>query len=233
MEPIIGQKRVITAAAKFKAAETEGEAEGAVTAYVAVFDNVDLHGDRIVKGAFTRTLGEWSAKGGKIPVVWSHQSNDPDMFLGTVSKATEDDDGLKVEMQLDLDHPKAARAFQLIKDGAVDQYSFHYGIRKYEVEQADNGDSIWNLTDLDIYEVGPTLRGANPETRTVDVKEAPTDDGLQVVRLSPDQIVSLKALLAAKDTNDETAKGGKSQGVNAASRRAAIGAALEAAGLTG
>ena len=46
MEPIIGQKRVITTAAQFKAAE-DG-AEGTVTAYVAVFGNVDLHGDRIV-----------------------------------------------------------------------------------------------------------------------------------------------------------------------------------------
>ncbi len=230
MEPIIGQKRVITTAAQFKAAE-DG-AEGTVTAYVAVFGNVDLHGDRIVKGAFTRTLGEWSTKGAKIPVVWSHQSNDPDMFLGTVAKAAEDEDGLKVEMQLDLDHPKAARAYRLIKDGAVDQYSFHYAVRKYEVEQVDGGDSVWNLTDLDLFEVGPTLRGANPETRTVEVKEAPPDDGLQVVRLSPSEVSRLKALLAA-DVVDEPARGGKSQGVTAASRRAAAEAALQAAGFAG
>jgi len=74
--------KVKTCSATIKAAGThEGTEEGVFEAYVATYD-VDSVGDRIIPGAFAKTLDEWKASGDPIPVVWSHKSDDPEYHIG-------------------------------------------------------------------------------------------------------------------------------------------------------
>ena len=42
--------------------------EGTFEAIVAVFNNIDRYGDKIIPGAFADSLAEWQAKGRPIPV---------------------------------------------------------------------------------------------------------------------------------------------------------------------
>jgi HK97 family phage prohead protease len=45
---------------------------GTFEATVAVFNNVDKGGDRIIPGAFAKTLAQWEASGDPIPVIFNH-----------------------------------------------------------------------------------------------------------------------------------------------------------------
>lgn len=159
---------------KVKAVGVDDELEdGVFEAIVSVFGNVDSYGDRVVKGAFEDTLAEWAASGDPIPVYWSHRMDDPDFNIGHVLEAKETEEGLWVKAQIDLEGPKAQQVYRLLKGRRVTQFSFAYDIEAYTiVKAADDSDSVWELTKLKLYEVGPTPIGANQETELLSVKSA-------------------------------------------------------------
>ena len=151
-----------------------GDDLGEFEAIVAVFGNVDSGGDVIVKGAFADTLSEWSDSGDPIPVVWSHDSNDPFSHIGSVLEASETDTGLLVKGQLDLDNPKAAQVFKLLKGRRVTQFSFAYSVLDGGPVQKD-GETYFELRRLKLYEVGPTLVGMNQATELLSAKSDDVD----------------------------------------------------------
>lgn len=156
---------------------TEAKADGSATALVSVFGNVDLGGDRVMPGAFTRTLEEWRAKSDPIPVIWSHDWDNPESFVGWADPAsiTETDEGLVVPMQFDLDRPRAEQVHHLLKTRRVTQFSFGYFTRAWdEVDDPEYG-AVRELTDVDLFEVGPTLLGMNPETELIEAASALRD----------------------------------------------------------
>jgi HK97 family phage prohead protease len=157
-----------TLPARAKAAEDGGE--GIVEALVATYD-VDSSGDRIVPGAFTKSLGEWQESGNPIPFIWSHMHNDLDAYIGDVLEAKETDEGLWVRAQLDLEDEKAAKAFRLIKGGRVRNYSFAYEV--LDADEDEDGDGERALKEIRLFEVGPTLIGMNQNTRTLVAKASP------------------------------------------------------------
>lgn len=152
----------------------DADESGVFEAVVAVFDNVDLVGDRIEKGAFARTLKEK----GFPAIVWSHAWSTPP--IGAVLEAKETDEGLYIKGRLfvadDEDHQIARQVYAAMKakDGngqaPLRQFSFAYDVVEASMETED-GEDVYVLKDLDVFEVGPCLRGANPETRLVDVKD--------------------------------------------------------------
>lgn len=146
-----------------------GDDTGEFEAIVAVFGNVDSGGDVIAKGAFADNLSEWEASGDPIPVVWSHDSNDPFSHIGSVVEASETDTGLLVKGQLDLDNPKAAQVHKLLKGRRVTQFSFAYSVLDSGPTEVD-GIKATELRRLKLYEVGPTLVGMNQSTELLSAK---------------------------------------------------------------
>lgn len=142
-------------------------APGTFEAVVSVFGNVDSVGDRMIKGAFARTLEEK----GNPPVVWSHEWQVPP--IGQVESATETDEGLLVKGRLfigaDEGHAVAQQVYTAMKAGALKEFSFGYQT-KASRDVEEDGKEIREITDVDLFEVGPTLVGANSETRLVGVK---------------------------------------------------------------
>ena len=149
------------------------EEPGSFKAVVAVFGNVDSVGDRMDKGSFTRTLNER----GLPPIVWSHNWDVPP--IGAVKSAVETDEGLEITGRLfvgaDEDHPVARQVYTAMKakDGngqsPLREFSFGYAVKQSTDETVD-GKQIRVLKDVDLYEVGPTLVGANSATRLVGIK---------------------------------------------------------------
>jgi uncharacterized protein len=147
--------------------------EGVFEAIVSVFGNVDSYGDRVMKGAFEKTLADWETSGDPIPVYWSHRMDDPDYNIGHVLEAKETPEGLWVKAQIDLEGPKAQQVYRLLKGRRVTQFSFAYDVESYKiVKGADDETSVWELEQLKLYEVGPTPIGANQETELLAVKAA-------------------------------------------------------------
>jgi HK97 family phage prohead protease len=159
--------------------EGDGLQDGQFRALVSVFGNVDSYGDMVMPGAFTQTLSDWKSSGNPIPILWSHQLDDPDMNIGYVLDAEETDQGLEVLGQLDIaadSSPKARSAHRLLKGGRVTQFSFAYDV--LDQAQVDDQDGERNeLRALKLYEVSPTLIGANDQTELIAVKAVADAEG--------------------------------------------------------
>lgn len=147
--------------------KTLDDATGEFEAIVAVFGNVDLAGDRIVKGAFADSLKAWEAKGRPIPVIFSHDWNTLTSHIGEVTEAKETDEGLWVKAQLDMEDPSAAKVWRLMKRGTLAEFSFAYDVIEEKLQNGAN-----ELLKLDIIEVGPTLKGMNPATQLLGIKSS-------------------------------------------------------------
>lgn len=157
--------RTKTFPAAIKALDGDGD-EGMFEAIVSVFGNVDLVGDRVVKGAFAKTLAAWAESGDPIPVIWNHDWYDPMAHLGTVLEAEERDEGLWVKAQVDRDTEFGAQVWRLVKSRRVKEFSFAYDI----VDERKAKDGANELLELELFEVGPTLKGANPATQLLGAK---------------------------------------------------------------
>lgn len=144
-------------------------ADGTFQAYASVFDNVDSYGDVVRKGAFERTLAEWAEKDEKLPLLWGHDFYDPFSNIGHIEEAKEDEHGLWVEGVLDLENPKAAQVYRLIKGGRVAQMSFAFDTESSRRGTVDGVD-VNELLDLTLYEVSVVPLGANAETEILAVK---------------------------------------------------------------
>jgi len=83
---------------------------GRFQGYAATFGNVDLGNDVIEKGAFENSLKE--SLGGRIPILDHH---DPARQIGWNVAAAEDDHGLRVEGQLDLNVQAARERHSLMR----------------------------------------------------------------------------------------------------------------------
>lgn len=158
----------ISSKAYYKASETEA---GVVEAYVSVFGNVDSYGDRVMLGAFTKSL---EAKAPKM--VWQHDLTRP---VGKTLEAREVPAGdtslpdelkeygaLWVKGAFNLNTTDGKDAYEHIKFGSVDEYSFGYE----EIASTPNEDGTKSLTELRIVEWSPVTLGANPLTLTASVK---------------------------------------------------------------
>lgn len=155
--------------AEFKA--VEDDPEGLFAARVSVIGNVDRNGDRIMPGAWDNTKAAWVASGKKVPVIWSHEHKDPNAYIGWVDPNDIRIDGNDIIMAGKLDvkgNPLALRAFNLLKQGLVSDWSFAYKVNTEKVGK----DGAREIFDLDLFEVGPTLIGANGMTGTLNVASA-------------------------------------------------------------
>lgn len=167
-----GQVKSATATAtrvKSAPSSSETKGKGIVQAYVSIFGNTDLQGDRVVKGAFKKSIERWRASGDMPPVVFSHSWQDPWHHLGVVTHMEETDKGLRVEYELDVDeNPVARQVHRLLSQRRITEHSYAYDV----LDSRPGDDGATELLELSLIEVGPTLRGANPDTELLGVKSA-------------------------------------------------------------
>lgn len=152
-----------------KAGPDDDLEEGTFTAYASVFGNVDLYGDVVVEGAFSKDLKRWEDSGNPIPLLFGHRMDDPDYNIGHVLHAEEDSHGLKITGQLDLEGGKGRQVYRLLKGRRVTQMSFAYDIVDATWETRD-GEGVYLLKELALHEVSVVPLGANPETEVLGVK---------------------------------------------------------------
>lgn len=155
-----------------KAGPDDGLAEGQFVAYASVFGNVDSYGDIVVKGAFAKDLSRWAKSGNVIPLLFGHNMSDPDYNIGYVVSAEEDEIGLKVTCQLDLDNPKAKQVYRMLKGRRIDQMSFAYDVVEGAMSTKD-GEDVYEIREVKLYEVSVVTVGANSETEVLAVKQVP------------------------------------------------------------
>lgn len=141
---------------------------GTLHGYAAVFDSdsVEFAGwdkpwvERIERGAFKRTLSE---RGDDVVALWSHDSAEPIARAPKTLKLSEDERGLKAEIEL-IDTQRNRDLLNQIRNGIVDAMSFGFEVKKQEWDDSDKERAIRTLKDVELYEVSPVVWPAYPDT---------------------------------------------------------------------
>jgi hypothetical protein len=142
-----------------KLAGATGELEG----YASTFGNVDLAGDVVQRGAFSKSLSEHKAANSMPAMLWAH---DPAAPIGVWLTATETDHGLKMRGKLTMATQRAQEAYALAKDGAL-ALSIGYRTRDAVYEK---GRRI--LKNLQLLETSLVSVPANPLAKITGIKSA-------------------------------------------------------------
>jgi len=185
-----------------------------VAGYFAVFGNLDLDGDVIERGAFTKTIQERGPEGKQlIKYLLDH---DKTKAIGKITKLTEDERGLYFEAKIGT-HSLGNDFVEMLKSDLINQASIGFRTIKEQFDQVTKSNRI---KEVMLYEGSSvTFLGANPEAGNTWFKSM--DDALEYlgsmekfIRNSnaTDEILEklenqLKSLLAvlkpSKDTSNE------------------------------
>ncbi|MDT8442368.1 MAG: HK97 family phage prohead protease [Desulfuromonadales bacterium] len=127
--------------------------------YASTFGNVDLVGDVVVRGAFSKTLKE---RGDRVKVLWQH-----DAPLGKPTEMHEDSEGLWVKGKVSKTR-LGDEALELMRDGVVDSMSIGYAPLKSDPDPDRKGVTL--LKEVKLYEFSPVTFPANESARIAGVK---------------------------------------------------------------
>ena len=142
---------------EFKFAGESGlEFEG----YASVFGGIDSYGDRIMAGAYKRTLENRERP---VALRWNHFGP----VIGKYTEIFEDEKGLFVRGQLTKGHSVATDAAALLKHGAISGLSIGYVAKDEEM----NG-PIRELKDIELIEISVVEEPADNMARVSNMKSA-------------------------------------------------------------
>ena len=137
-------------------------ATGIVTGYFSQFNSIDLDGDVIMPGAFTKTIAERGPDSSKpeIAYLWQHDTTKP---LGKLLVLREDNFGLYFEAKMS-DTTWGEDALKLYRDGVITQHSIGYQVIKSVETTMDMEEEVEAIYEVKLWEGSAVTFGANPNT---------------------------------------------------------------------
>ncbi|WP_375290400.1 HK97 family phage prohead protease [Qipengyuania sp.] len=138
--------------------------DGVFSGYGSVFGNTDSYGDIVMPGAFKRTLADHRRRKSMPKLFWQH---DPGRPIGKWLSMEEDDTGLKVEGQLNMNVQQGREAYALLKAVDIDGLSIGYRVVKAEDDETEQ---VVRLKELQLVEVSVVSLGANDRALVSGVK---------------------------------------------------------------
>lgn len=149
-----------------KEIEIEGERYGVVRGYASTYGNVDRGNDRVMPGAFGKSLRRYIENRRPIKMYFNHNSSE---IIGgfPVEKIKDDLNGLYVEGQINLGVQKGREAYALAKQGVMQDFSIGYTVDDYEIKSG-----VRELKQLELWEISMVGEPMNPEARIMTVKSA-------------------------------------------------------------
>ncbi len=215
-EPMLEHKTVGVKGMKVVSAES-----GIVETIISVTGMVDNVKDRIMPGAYAKTLAKRKPKG-----VWSHDWDTPVSKTLSVKELLPGDPelpgrmpngdpwpqgagALKVKTQFNLDTQRGREAYSDVTFfGDEQEWSIGYNV-PVGGAQVDTKSGVREIGTLELYEYSPVLFGAMPLARTTSVKEAQLalkalkGGAASWLNEVDDGVVAGVAEYAAPSTNDE------------------------------
>ena len=179
----------------FKADEDNGKIMG----YFSTYDEeADSYGDIVAPGAFTDTIKARQETGHPFPLCFNHDFN---MVIGKVDEIEDTDKGPLITASF-FNTEKAQEVREMVKSGAVYQFSFAYDIVEAQAptdEQKAKG-IAQVLTKLDLFEVSVVVVPANQNAVVTDIKSGRRNRKSDEDTIK--QIISLAQSLLAEEVND-------------------------------
>lgn len=216
---------------KFKTGTDDGLSEGQFLVYPSTFTRTpDSYGDVIAPGAFAAGIAARKDAGIPLPGLYGHRMDDPDYFVASAIDEGEDDHGWWVKGEFDMDSPKAAQVYRLVKSGRLRELSFAFEVHDEGETVLADGSKANELRDLEVFEFSFVPVGANRDTSVVAVKSAvdalaasvkagrvlsaKNEDTLSgVIETLGQAASSIKSVLSQVEAGDDPAKTGGQAGV--------------------
>lgn len=140
--------------------------KGIISGYGSTFGgDPDSYGDVIAKGAFAASIAQHKADGTAPLMLWAHRPSEP---IGRWLEFGEDDRGLFMRGQLNLDTARGRDAHAHIKAGDVNGLSIGFRVLPEGAKPGPNGTTI--LTNLELLETSVVAFPANRRARVTGVK---------------------------------------------------------------
>jgi HK97 family phage prohead protease len=146
---------------EFKFSVKEVSEQGTFTGYASVFNNVDLGGDIVAPGAFLKTMNEKP----NVPILFGHSTRE---VIGVNKEWKEDNHGLYVKGELNLDVQRARETHSLMKQGALSGLSIGYD--PIQVDYSREKEGIRLLKEVKLYEYSVVAFPMNEAAQINDVK---------------------------------------------------------------
>ena len=162
------------------------EPQRIVKGFFSVFGNIDSQGERVIKGAYSKTIKENGPQGtGRIRHFLDHNTT---KAVGKILELHEDE-GLSFVSRLGQ-HTLGMDVFYMYQDGLIKEHSVGYDV----IREQRAGDGVLELLELKLWE-GSSLQGwgANELALTTAVK-------------SMEQLEAIEELLRKSKMSDETIK---------------------------
>ena len=180
----------------------DGGEPGSFEGYASVFGVMDSHGTVFDKGAFKKTIKD---RKGWLPIVWMHDPREP---IGR-AEVFEDEIGLRVRGQLDLDVQRGAEVNSGMKKGYITQMSHSFGKIADKVKMVKtDGVDVPHFREVKSYEVSPvTTNFASASEAEIDMASVRTEEQ-PIAMVIPDemrtQLDRLEALLTEPSKGTRT-----------------------------
>ncbi|WP_285189936.1 HK97 family phage prohead protease [Rhodococcus sp. MEB041] len=156
---------------RVKAGPDDGLGDGEFLVYPSTFTKTpDSYGDVVAPGAFLDTIEEWKASGNTMPGLYGHRLDDPDYFVAGAIDMGEDEHGWWVKGVFDMDSPKGAHVYRLVKGKRLSQLSFAFDTLDEGNVELEDGTKANELRKLKVYEFSFVPIGANQDTSVVAIK---------------------------------------------------------------
>lgn len=142
--------------------------DGTFEGYGSVFGNVDSYGEKVLPGAFVKSLAAHRREGSSVLMLWNH---DPHQPIGVWEDLAEDAKGLWGKGRLLLEIQRAKEVQTLMRNKAIGGLSIGY--REVDV---DDDKGVRLLKELNLYEISPVTFPANRRARIESVKSERMDE---------------------------------------------------------
>jgi HK97 family phage prohead protease len=136
---------------------------GYIEGYLATYSPDDV-GDKILPGAFKKTISDAKASGRTIKYLFNHDLSQP---LGVIEDMAEDGQGLYFKARISKTK-SAQEKYEMAKEGILDSNSIGY--RVIQADYEENGLRL--LKEIQLYEGSLVTIPANHTAKVTDVKRA-------------------------------------------------------------
>lgn len=164
------------------------EDDRTVSGFASVFGNVDNGGDRVMPGAFKKTIAEGMRR---VKHLWSHNPFEPPTAAikeireagrrelpDEVLDLYPDAKGGLLVTRVYLDTPRGNEILEGIKSGAISEMSFGFDVMKWENEEVKDGElkgmMVRNLKELRLWDTSDVTWGMNSATVAAKAGVPPT-----------------------------------------------------------
>jgi len=175
------------------------ESNRTVEGYFAGFGNIDSDNDRILQGAFAKSIqehGPASSSNRKIAHLAYHDTRRP---VGVIKELREDREGLYFRSKMGT-HTEGNDFLKMYQEGIIREHSigFNYIADKITEVQDEERGTIWDISEVKLWEGSAVVFGANSETPNLSIIKSQKDIDRELEKLNERMEVFTKALTDGK-----------------------------------